>query len=92
MLSTSGDVVQQPMIVRTPVQSTPPIDNSKKRLPKPTLTLSGTNKRTKKKAQMNLLIMKGLGRWKPTDDLALIIGVQQVCNERKVYIYIYWRY
>lgn len=41
---------------------------------------TGTNRRSRKVRQPHGAATKDLGRWKPTDDLALVIGVQQVCK------------
>ncbi|XP_018335479.1 microspherule protein 1 [Agrilus planipennis] len=46
---------------------------------------SGSSKR-KKGRQQNQIATKDLGRWKPTDDLALIIGVQQTNDLRTVHL------
>lgn len=35
-------------------------------------------RKSRRKGQLSHLSTKDLGRWKPTDDLALILGVQQV--------------
>lgn len=35
-------------------------------------------RKIRRKGQLSHLSTKDLGRWKPTDDLALILGVQQV--------------
>lgn len=35
-------------------------------------------RKARRKGQLSHLSTKDLGRWKPTDDLALILGVQQV--------------
>lgn len=47
---------------------------------------SGVSRRNKKGRQQNQISTKDLGRWKPTDDLALIIGVQQTNDLRTVHL------
>ena len=44
-----------------------------------------SSKRTRKGRGSQVSVTKDLGRWKPTDDLALIIGVQQTCDLNAVY-------
>ena len=39
-----------------------------------------SSKRARKGRGSQAAVTKDLGRWKPTDDLALIIGVQQTCD------------
>lgn len=49
--------------------------------------ISGSSKRGKKSGrQSTQLSTKDLGRWKPIDDLALIIGVQQTNDLRTVHL------
>lgn len=52
--------------------------NEKKRLVK-------GNKRSKKSRSSQPMSTKDLGRWKPIDDLALIIGIQQTNDLRTVH-------
>lgn len=58
-------------------------DPKRKSLPKP---LTGSSRRNKKGRQQNQIATKDLGRWKPTDDLALIIGVQQTNDLKTVHL------
>ncbi|KAL3275882.1 hypothetical protein HHI36_020619 [Cryptolaemus montrouzieri] len=51
-----------------------------------TKSLPTSSKRHKKGRQPNHFATKDLGRWKPSDDLALIIGVQQTNDLRTVHL------
>lgn len=55
----------------------------RKSIPK---SIPGTSRRSKRGRQQNHITTKDLGRWKPTDDLALIIGVQQTNDLRTVHL------
>jgi len=58
-----------------------PVTLSENRQPRRTSnkpSSSSGGRRNKRLKQTHSVATKDLGRWKPTDDLALIIGVQQV--------------
>lgn len=79
-----------PQILLNSVQSSPLVsqtDRSNRRPSRPTGT-TGLGRKSKKNKNHTHSInsTKDLGRWKPTDDLALITGVQQT-NDLRMVIY-----
>lgn len=79
--SASTNVVP-PAPVPTPAP--PPPENRQKRTSAKSSSMSGSRRNRKQKHAHNVSA-KDLGRWKPTDDLALIIGVQQTNDIRMVH-------
>lgn len=74
--STSASTISAPP-VPAPVSTPQPPENRQKRTSSKSSNMSGSRRNRKQKHAHNVSA-KDLGRWKPTDDLALIIGVQQV--------------
>lgn len=70
-------------ILTVPVHATVPNEHKRRHSSK---SVSSSSRRNKKGRQHNHIATKDLGRWKPTDDLALIIGVQQTNDLRTVHL------
>lgn len=76
-------VVQQVPQATSTTSIAPTVDAKRKPVTK---TLTTGSRRNKKGRQQNQIATKDLGRWKPTDDLALIIGVQQTNDLKTVHL------
>ncbi|KAK3909517.1 Microspherule protein 1 [Frankliniella fusca] len=70
--------------VPVPAPAPPPPENRQKRTSSKGSAMPG-GRRNRKQKHAHSVSAKDLGRWKPTDDLALIIGVQQTNDIRMVH-------
>ncbi|XP_022914265.1 microspherule protein 1 isoform X2 [Onthophagus taurus] len=79
---TAETPLPAPTTPQVPVPSTSTQVEIKRRPP----SKSFSSKRNRKGRQQNQVATKDLGRWKPTDDLALIIGIQQTNDLKMVHL------
>lgn len=70
--------------IPVPAPAPPPPENRQKRTSSKSSGVPGS-RRNRKQKHAHSVSAKDLGRWKPTDDLALIIGVQQTNDIRMVH-------
>ena len=81
--ATSPQIVSQTTIPTVSVPATNPVltvsTTEKRRI------LKGSSKKSKKNRSGHQISTKDLGRWKPIDDLALVIGIQQTNDLRMVH-------
>ncbi|XP_049875191.1 microspherule protein 1 [Pectinophora gossypiella] len=76
----------QDVVPATTSAPTTPVIPAQERRRSSKLSLGGSvGRKSRRKGQLSHLSTKDLGRWKPTDDLALILGVQQTNDLRIVH-------
>ncbi|KAG6447398.1 hypothetical protein O3G_MSEX004945 [Manduca sexta] len=82
--SYTSHLPEFPVATSAPV--TPAVPTQERRRASSKVSGAGsTGKKSRRKGQLSQLSTKDLGRWKPTDDLALILGVQQTNDLRIVH-------
>lgn len=75
--SYTSQLPEFPILGNTPAK--PAQQNNDRRRTSNKLSTGGaTGRKARRKGHLSQISTKDLGRWKPTDDLALILGVQQV--------------
>lgn len=75
-LSYTTQLPEFPVVSSAP---STPVAPSQERRRSSKISVGGSlGRKSRRKGQLSHLSTKDLGRWKPTDDLALILGVQQV--------------
>lgn len=81
---TSSSLPDLPIPANVPVTSNNTTHERRRHSSKVSGIMSG-GKKARRKGHLSQLSTKDLGRWKPTDDLALILGVQQTNDLRIVH-------
>ncbi|XP_045775479.1 microspherule protein 1 [Maniola jurtina] len=80
--SYTSHLPEFPILGSVPATSVTPVQERRRASSK----ISGSvGRKSRRKGQLSQLSTKDLGRWKPTDDLALILGVQQTNDLRVVH-------
>ncbi|XP_026319363.1 microspherule protein 1 isoform X2 [Hyposmocoma kahamanoa] len=82
-LSYTTQLPEFPVVSSAP--STPVVPSQERRRSSKLSVGGSLGRKSRRKGQLSHLSTKDLGRWKPTDDLALILGVQQTNDLRIVH-------
>ncbi|XP_026758745.1 microspherule protein 1 [Galleria mellonella] len=82
--SYTSQLPELPIISNTPTNVATTVQE-RRRTSSKISTGGSAAKKSRRKGQLSQLSTKDLGRWKPTDDLALILGVQQTNDLRTVH-------